>query len=302
MPDLGVRVGALALKNPVLCASGTFGYGPDMERFFDPGILGAIVGKSITLLPREGNPPPRMAETVGGMINSIGLENPGIERFLRELLPVMRRYGAPVVVNIAGATADEYAELARRLDGAEGVAALELNLSCPNVKEGGLSFSAAPRPCEAVVRLVREATRLPIWAKLTPNVTDIAEIARAAEAGGADAVSCVNTFVAMAVDWRRKKAVISTGTGGLSGPAIKPIALRMVYDVHRAVKIPVLGIGGIRDAEDVLEFLAAGARAVEVGTATFADPFVIPKILADLPRLLEEGGFSKVEDAVGTLR
>ncbi len=303
MIDLRVEIGPrLRLRNPVLSASGTFGYGPEMERFFDPGILGAIVGKSITLLPREGNPPPRMAETPAGMINSIGLQNPGIERFLAEVLPVMRRYGAPVIVNIAGATADEFAELARRLDGAEGVAALELNLSCPNVREGGLSFSAAPGPCEAVVRLVRAATRLPVIAKLTPNVTDIAEVARAAEAAGADAVSAINTLVAMAVDWRRRRAVISTRTGGLSGPAVKPLALRMVHDIYRAVKIPVIGIGGARDAEDVMEFLAAGARAVQIGTATFVDPYAIPKILADLPRLLEEGGFASAAEAVGTIR
>jgi dihydroorotate dehydrogenase (NAD+) catalytic subunit len=299
--DLAVRLGALALRNPVMSASGTFGYGPEIERFFDPARLGAIVGKSITLLPRDGNPPPRMAETPAGMINSIGLQNPGIDRFLRETLPTMRRYGAPVVVNVAGATNDEFVELARRLDPVPGVAALELNLSCPNVKEGGLSFSAAPPACEEVVRRVRAATRLPLWAKLTPNTGDIAAVARAAEAGGADAVSCVNTFLAMAVDWRRRRAVISTKTGGLSGPAIKPIALRMVHDVSRAVRIPVIGIGGIRDAEDVLEFLAAGARAVEVGTATFADPLAIPRILDDLPRLLAEGGFARVEDAVGTI-
>lgn len=298
---LAVRVGPLELKNPILSASGTFGYGPEIQRFFDPGRLGAIVGKSITLLPREGNPPPRMAETPAGMINSIGLQNPGIERFLGETLPIMLRYGAPVIVNVAGATAEEFVELARRFDPVAGVAALELNLSCPNVKEGGLSFSAAPGACEDVMRRVRAVTRLPLIAKLTPNVTDIAAIARAAEAGGADAVSCINTLLAMAVDWRRRRAVISTKTGGLSGPAVKPIALRMVHDVHRAVKIPVIGIGGIADAEDVLEFLAAGARAVQVGTATFTDPQAIPKILDDLPRLLAEGGFASVADAVGTI-
>jgi dihydroorotate dehydrogenase (NAD+) catalytic subunit len=299
--DLSTRIGPLELENPVLSASGTFGYGPEIERFFDPGILGAIVGKSITLLPRDGNPPPRMAETPAGMINSIGLQNPGIDRFLAETFPIMRRYGPPVVVNIAGASTDEFVELARRLDPVPGVAALELNLSCPNVKEGGLSFSAAPGPCEDVVRRVRAATRLPLFAKLTPNVGDIAAVARAAEAGGADALSCVNTFLAMAVDWRRRRAVISTRTGGLSGPAIKPIALRMVHEVHRSVKIPVIGIGGISDAEDALEFFAAGARAVQVGTATFQDPLAIPRILEDLPRLLAEGGFARLADAVGTI-
>jgi dihydroorotate dehydrogenase (NAD+) catalytic subunit len=300
--DLSVEVGPLRLKNPVLSASGTFGYGPELERFFDPGILGAIIGKSITLVPRDGNPPQRMAEAAAGMINSIGLQNPGIDRFLAELLPVMTRYGSPVIANVAGATEDEFVELCRRFDGVKGLAAIELNLSCPNVREGGLSFSAAPAPCESVVRRCREATRLPLVAKLTPNVTDIASVAKAAEQGGADAISAINTLVAMAVDWRRRRAVISTRTGGLSGPAVKPIALRMVHEVVRAVKLPVIGIGGVSSAEDVLEFLCVGARAVQVGTATFVDPFAIPKILADLPRLLGEAGVARVADAIGTLK
>ncbi len=301
-PDLSVAVGPLRLANPILSASGTFGYGPELERFFDPGVLGGIVGKSITLVPRDGNPPQRMAETAGGMINSIGLQNPGIDRFLAELLPIMRRYGPPVIVNVAGASADEYVELCRRLDPVDGVAALELNLSCPNVREGGLSFSAAPAPCESIVRRCREATRLPLIAKLTPNVTDIASVARAAEQGGADAISAINTLVAMAVDWRRRSAVISTRTGGLSGPAIKPIALRMVHEVVRAVKVPVIGIGGIMSADDVLEFLCVGARAVQVGTATFVDPYAIPKILKDLERLVAEAGAGRVEEMIGTLK
>jgi dihydroorotate dehydrogenase (NAD+) catalytic subunit len=300
--DISTRVGPLSLRNPVLSASGTFGYGPELTRFFDPGILGAIVGKSITLVPRDGNPPQRMAETPAGMINSIGLQNPGIDRFLSELLPVMRRYGAPVIVNIAGASADEYVELARRLDGVPGVAALELNLSCPNVREGGISFSAAPAPCEATVAKVRAASRLPLIAKLTPNVGDIAAVARAAEAGGADGISAINTLLAMAVDWRRRRAVISTRTGGLSGPAVKPVALRMVHDIARAVKIPVIGIGGIMTAEDALEFLCAGARAVQVGTATYVDPFAIPKMIEALPRLLAEAGVARVADIIGSLQ
>jgi dihydroorotate dehydrogenase (NAD+) catalytic subunit len=300
--DLATAIGPLSLKNPILSASGTFGYGPELERFFDPGILGGIVGKSITLVPRDGNPPQRMAETAAGMINSIGLQNPGIDRFLAELLPIMRRYGPPVIVNVAGASADEYVELARRLDGVTGVAGLELNLSCPNVREGGISFSASPGPCEAVVARVRAVTKLPLIAKLTPNVGDIASVARAAEAGGADAISAINTLLAMAVDWRRRRAVISTRTGGLSGPAVKPIALRMVHEIVRAVKIPVIGIGGISGAEDVLEFLCAGARAVQIGTATFVDPFTIPKILGELPQLLAEAGVARLSEFVGTLQ
>ena len=243
-----------------------------------------------------------MAETASGMINSIGLQNPGIDRFLSELLPLMRRYGPPVIVNVAGASADEYVELCKRLDGVPGVAALELNLSCPNVREGGLSFSAAPAPCESVVQRCRAATRLPLIAKLTPNVTDIAAVARAAEGAGADAVSAINTLLAMAVDWRSRRAVISTRTGGLSGPAVKPIALRMVHDIAKAVKIPVIGIGGIMTADDVLDFLCVGARAVQVGTATFTDPFTIPRILDDLPRLLAAAGVARITDLIGTLR
>jgi len=299
--DLSTRIGPLSLKNPILSASGTFGYGPELERFFDPGILGAIVGKSITLVPRDGNRPQRMAETSAGMINSIGLQNPGIDRFLSELLPVMRRYGAPLLVNIAGATGDEYVELARRLDGQPGVAGLELNLSCPNVREGGLSFSAAPGPCEETVKRVRAVTRLPLVAKLTPNVTDIASVAKAAEAGGADAVSAINTLLGIAVDWRRRAAVISTRTGGLSGPAVKPVALRMVHDIVKAVKIPVIGIGGITCAEDALEFLCVGAKAVQVGTATYVDPYTIPRIVGALPGLLASVGCARLEDYIGSL-
>jgi len=300
--DLSVRLGPIALRNPVMSASGTFGYGAELERFFDPGTLGAIVGKSITLEPRAGNAPPRMIETAAGMINSIGLQNPGIDRFLAELLPRMARYGPPVIVNVAGKSTEEFVELARRLDGAPGAAALELNLSCPNVKEGGLSFSADPRSCAATVAAVRRATRLPIFAKLTPNVSDVAAVARAAESAGADGLSLINTLLAMAVDWRRRTGLVTTLTGGLSGPAIKPIALRMVWEVARAVRIPVIGIGGIATAEDVLEFMVAGARAVQIGTATFVDPAAIPKAIAGLDRLLDAERIARVEDVVGTLR
>lgn len=300
--DLSVALAGLRLKNPVLSASGTFGYGPELERFFDPGRLGGIVGKSVTLVPRDGNPPQRMAETAAGMINSIGLQNPGIDRFISELLPRMQRYGAPVIVNVAGASEDEYVELCRRIDATPGVAGIELNLSCPNVREGGVSFSALPAPCTSVVRKCRAVTKLPLIAKLTPNTGDIAAVARAAEDAGADAVSAINTVIAMAVDWRRRSAVISTRTGGLSGPAVKPIALRMVHDCVRAVRIPVIAIGGIMCADDVLDFLCVGARAVQVGTATFVDPFTIPRILDALPRLLAEAGIARIVDLIGTLR
>ncbi|GIW72487.1 MAG: dihydroorotate dehydrogenase [Planctomycetota bacterium] len=300
--DLGVRLGALALANPVMTASGTFGYAAEMERFFSPAILGAIVGKSVTLEPREGNPPPRMAETPAGMLNSIGLQNPGAERFLATHLPRLRAYGVPVVVNIAGKSVAEFERLAELFDGQPGVAALELNLSCPNVRQGGLEFSAEPRACEEVCSRVRRRTRLPVFAKLTPNTADVPAVARAAEAAGADAVTAINTYLGLAVRWRERRAVLATDTGGLSGPAIKPLALRIVAEVARAVSIPVIAAGGIGSAEDVLEFMVAGASAVQVGTATFFDPHTIPRILAELPRLLAEEGISRVADVIGTLR
>jgi dihydroorotate dehydrogenase (NAD+) catalytic subunit len=302
MADLTTQLGPLTLPNPVLSASGTFGYGPEIERFFDPGVLGAIVGKSITRLERAGNPPPRMAETPAGMLNAIGLQNPGLESYLEHTLPRLLSYGAPVIVNVAGKTVDDYRELCRRFSEVAGLVALELNLSCPNVTEGGLSFSACPEAAEAVCRSVAEVCKLPFFAKLTPNVTDIGSVARACEAGGAAGISAINTLIGMAVDWRRRRPLLANGTGGLSGPAIKPIALRMVREVHRAVSIPVIGIGGIRSAEDVLEFIVCGATAVQVGTATFTDPYTIPNILESLPRLLDDTGVARISDLIGTLR
>jgi dihydroorotate dehydrogenase (NAD+) catalytic subunit len=299
--DLRVQLGALALANPIMTASGTFGYAYEVERFFSPGVLGAIVGKSISVEPREGNEPPRMAETPAGMLNSIGLQNPGIDAYLAEYLPRLRGYGAPVVTNVVGKSMDEFCALAGRLDGVEGVDALELNLSCPNVAEGGIHFSASPAACEEVCRRVRACTGLPLFAKLTPNVTDIVAIAQAAEAGGADAVTAINTYIGMAVRWRRRRAVIARGTGGLSGPAIKPLALRIVHQLSRALSIPVIGVGGISSAEDVLEFIVAGASAVQVGTATFTDPFTIPRILEALPGLLAEEGVGELAELRGTL-
>lgn len=299
--DLGVALGPLRLKNPVLSGSGTFGYGGEVERFFDPGRLGAIVGKSITLEPREGNPAPRMAETAAGMLNAIGLQNPGYDRYVAEILPRMVGYGAPVVVNVAGRGTEDYEELARRLDGVPGVSALELNLSCPNVKEGGTSFSTCPRAAEEVCRRVAAATRLPFLAKLTPNVTSVAEIARACEAGGAMGVTCVNTLLGMRVDWRARRAHLATKTGGLSGPAVKPVAMRMVHEVSKAVSIPVVASGGAATADCVLEFLVAGATAVQVGTATFRTPYAIPGIIDALPVLLAEAGLARAADLIGTL-
>ncbi|MFC1705510.1 dihydroorotate dehydrogenase, partial [Planctomycetota bacterium] len=298
---LRVRLGPISLANPVLSASGTFGYGAEVERFFWPGVLGAIVGKTVTLEPREGNPSPRMAETAAGMLNTIGLQNPGLDHFVSAILPRMLQYGNPVLVNIAGRSVDEFVELAARLDDVEGPAALELNLSCPNVARGGMSFSTTPRAAEEVCSRVAAATERPFYAKLTPNTANVGSVARACEAGGAAGISAINTLMGMAIDWRGRRPLLSTATGGLSGPAIKPVALRVVHEVYRSVSIPVMGIGGARTAEDVLEFMVAGASAVQIGTATFVDPLAIPKVLQDLPRLLEEQGVGSVRELTGTL-
>ena len=270
--DLSVEIGSLRLKNPIMVASGTFGYGREAAEFGPLDRLGAIVAKSITLEPRPGNPPPRVVETAAGLLNSIGLANPGLEAFLAEELPFLCSLGTRVVVNIAGRSIDEYALLAERLDGVQGVDAIELNMSCPNVRCGGLAFSTDPDTAHNLVSRVRRATGLPLIAKLSPNVTDIVPIARAVEEAGADAVSLINTLVGLAVDWRRRRSRLAGFTGGLSGPAIKPVALRMVWEAARACRVPVIGIGGIVSVDDVLEFLVVGARAVQVGTANFLDP------------------------------
>jgi dihydroorotate dehydrogenase (NAD+) catalytic subunit len=301
-PTLQVQVGPLVLKNPLFSASGTFGYGEEMEGFLDPGVYGAIVGKSISLEPRKGNPLPRIAETPSGMLNSIGLQNPGIDRFLADYLPRMRRYRTALVVNLVGDTVDEYVAMAARLDEVEGVDAIELNISCPNCPAGGMEFGIEPRATENLVRAVRRRFRGAILAKLTPNVTDIVPIARAAEAGGADAISLVNTYIGMAVDWRRRRPRLGGITGGLSGPAIKPLALRLVWLVARACRVPVVGMGGIMSADDVLEFLVAGATAVQLGTLHFVKPRAVLEILADLERAVEEEGLAGIQDFVGTLK
>lgn len=301
-PALTVRVGPLTLKNPLLTASGTFGYGEEVESFVDPGVYGGIVGKSISWLPRQGNPLPRVAETPSGMLNSIGLQNPGFEAFVSGYLPRMRRYDTAVVVNLVGDTIDEYVRMAERLDATPGVAAIELNISCPNCPVGGMEFGIRPDATEALVRAVRTAYRGPIFAKLTPNVTDIVPIAKAAEAGGADALSLINTFVGMGVDWRRRRPLLGGITGGLSGPAIKPLALRLVWLVSQACGVPVIGIGGIMTADDVLEFLVAGATAVQIGTVQFVEPRAGLQILEGLERALEEEGIKQIGELVGTLR
>jgi len=270
-PDLRVTIVGIAMRNPVMTASGTCGYAEELAPYADLSGLGAVVVKTITLLPRVGNPAPRIAETPAGMLNSIGLQNVGLEAFLREKLPVLRRLKVPILVNIAGKSVEEYAELAKRLEGVPGVSALELNISCPNVA-GGLDYGTDPSLTREVVRAVKQVSSVPVIPKLSPNVTDITVVARAAADGGADALSLINTLLGVAIDPHSRRPKIHTVTGGLSGPAIKPIALRMVWQVARAVPLPLIGIGGIQTGEDAVEFLLAGATAVQVGTATFVDP------------------------------
>ena len=272
--DLTTKIGALTLRNPLIAASGCFGYGVEYGDIVDLASLGGVAVKGLFLAEREGHPPPRIVETPAGMLNAIGLQGIGVHRFVRERLPELRAAGATVFVNICGTTLDEYVEVAKVLSDAEGVAAIELNISCPNIKEGGIQFGCSLDGTYGVVSAVRQATSLPLIPKLTPNVTSPATFARAAEDAGADAVSLVNTFLAMAIDVETRKPVLSNGMGGLSGPAIRPIAVRMVYECRQAVSIPIVGMGGIMDARDVLEFMLAGATAVQVGTANFVDPFV----------------------------
>lgn len=291
----------LELPNPLMSASGTFGSGWEGRSLSPLTRLGALVSKTVTVAPRHGNPPPRIVETAAGMLNSIGLENRGADAFLEHTLPRMQSLGPQVIVNIGGETTAEFVELAERF-GAAGVSALEVNLSCPNVQEGRLLFSTRPQLTEAVMRQVREAAPapVPVFAKLSPNVTDVVEIAKAAEAGGADGITAINTLVGMAVDWRRREPVLGRRIGGLSGPAIKPVALRMVHEIATAVGIPVIGVGGVTSAEDVLEFLVAGASAVQLGTANFVDPAVMVGVLDELERLVAEAD-TTVRELVGSL-
>jgi dihydroorotate dehydrogenase (NAD+) catalytic subunit len=297
---LEVRLGPLVLPNPVLTASGTFGYGDEEPELTRVRRLGGIVTKTITLEPRAGNPPPRIRETPSGMLNSIGLQNVGVERFRREKLPRLAALGVPVIVSVGGRRAEEFEETVRRIDDAEGIAAYELNVSCPNVKEGGLEFCQVPAAAAAVVAGVRKLTRRPIWAKLSPNVTSIAATAQAVEAAGADGISAINTFVGLSVDVRTRRSRLGGGTGGLSGPAIRPLAVARVRQVVRAVRIPVIGIGGIATAEDALEFLIVGASAVQVGTAGFLDPQAAVRVVEGLARFLAEEGLSSVNDLIGS--
>lgn len=299
--DLSVRIGTLTLKNPVMSASGCFGYGVEYADTVDLSSLGAVVVKGLFLKAREGHPAPRIVETPAGMINAIGLQGIGVHRFVSEKLPELRARKATVVVNVCGTSVDEYAEVSRILSEAEGVHAIELNISCPNIKEGGIQFGCSLGGTHDVVSAVRKVTSLPIIPKLTPNVTDPASFARAAEEAGADAVSLVNTFLALAIDVETRRPKISNGMGGLSGPAIRPIAVRMVYECRQAVKIPVVGMGGIMDARDALEFMIAGATAVQVGTANFVDPFLWQKMIDGIDDYLQRHQIASAMDLVGSV-
>lgn len=300
--DLQVHIGTLTLRNPVCTASGTFGYGREFASLVDLNQLGAIIVKGISLAPRPGNPPPRIVETACGMLNAIGLENVGVERFITDKLPFLRGLATPVIVNILGDSVDDYARLAGRLAEVPGISALEVNISCPNVKKGGVAFGTDPEMAAAVTAAVRQATGLPVIVKLSPNVTDITAIARAVAEAGADALSLINTLLGMAIDIRSRKPRLANIVGGLSGPAIKPVALRMVWQVARAVTIPVIGIGGITTAEDALEFLIAGATAVQVGTANFYQPTAATEIVQGLTAYLHEQGLSSIREVIGGLQ
>jgi dihydroorotate dehydrogenase (NAD+) catalytic subunit len=297
--DLSVRIGGLHLKNPVMTASGTFGYGEEYAEFLDLSLLGAVVVKGLSLLPKEGNPPPRIVETASGMLNAIGLQNIGIERFIGEKIPFLRTYHTNVIVNFFGDSIGEYVAAAERLSAVDGIHGLEMNISCPNKQAGWCIFGTDPRVTSEVVGAVRKATKLPLIVKLSPNVTDISLMAKVAEDAGADALSVINTLAGMAIDIRTRRPKLANRTGGLSGPAIKPVAVRMVYEVYKAVKVPIVGMGGIMYAEDAVEFILAGASAVAVGTANFIHPAATTDILEGITTYMREEKIGKVSTLTG---
>jgi dihydroorotate dehydrogenase (NAD+) catalytic subunit len=300
--NLAVEIGGLRFKNPLIAASGTFGYGVEYEGLLDLSRLGGLVSKGLYMEARDGCPTPRIAETPSGLLNAIGLQGVGVRTFVKDVLPRLAQFDTVVLVNVCGDTVEEYAEVTRVLDDAPGVHGLEINISCPNVKKGGMAFGGDPVMTHEVIKAVRKATRLPVIPKLSPNVGDITVFARAAEEAGADALSCINTLLGLAIDVETRRPRLAFGTGGLSGPAIRPIAVRMAWQAARAVKIPVIGIGGISSAGDALEFLIAGCRAVQVGTANFVDPGLYDRILDELLAYLERHGLEDVNQVVGTLQ
>lgn len=302
MASLNVKIGGLSLKNPVLTASGTFGYGEEFSDFIDLGRIGGFITKGTTLNPREGNDYPRMAETASGMLNCVGLQNKGVEHFIEHIYPRIKAFNTNIIVNVSGSSPEDYAQCAGKLAALEHVPAIELNISCPNVKDGGMAFGVTCEGASSVVRAVRQAYPKTIIVKLSPNVTDIAAIARAVENEGADAVSLINTLMGMAIDVERRCSKLSIGTGGLSGPAIKPVALRMVWQVAKAVKIPVIGMGGIMNAIDAIEFFMAGATAVEIGVANFIDPAISVKIAEGIEEWLVAHHIDDIHDIIGALK
>ena len=298
---LSVELAGVPLKNPVMTASGTFGSGEEYSEFVDLSRLGAVVTKGVANVPWPGNPTPRIAETYGGMINAIGLQNPGIDVFVKRDLPFLKNYDTKVIVNVCGKTTEDYVEVVERLAD-EPVDLLEINISCPNVKEGGIAFGQNPQAAEAITKAVKEKAKQPVIMKLSPNVTDIAEMARAVEAGGADVVSLINTLTGMKIDINRRTFAVANKTGGMSGPAVKPVAVRMVYQVAQAVKIPIIGMGGIQNAEDALEFILAGATAVSVGTANFHDPYTTVKVVDGIRAYMERYGVEDIRELVGAVK
>ncbi|ANB59326.1 dihydroorotate dehydrogenase [Anoxybacteroides amylolyticum] len=299
MSKLAVELPGLSLKNPIMPASGCFGFGREYAKLYDLSVLGAIMIKATTLEARFGNPTPRVAETPSGMLNAIGLQNPGLKKVMEEELPWLAQYDVPIIANVAGSTMEDYVEVAKRISQAPNVHALELNISCPNVKKGGIAFGTVPEVAAELTKLVKAVSEVPVYVKLSPNVTNIVEMAKAIEAAGADGLTMINTLLGMRIDVKTAEPILANRTGGLSGPAIKPIAIRMIYEVSQTVSIPIIGMGGIQSAEDVIEFFYAGASAVAVGTANFVDPFVCPNIIAELPALLDKLGFDHISECTG---
>jgi len=301
-PGLETLIGRIRMRNPVMVASGTFGYGPEYADVVDLNRLGAIVVKGISMEPWEGNPPPRVVEVPGGLVNAIGLQNPGAEGFVSEYMPFLRKHDVPVIVNIWGRTVEEYAEVAARFDGVEGISGLELNISCPNIKEGGIAFGTDPRSAAKVISAVRKATKLTLIPKLSPNVPDITLFAKTAEDSGADAISLINSIPAMVIDIKTRRPALANVTGGLTGRAIHPVAIRLVWQAAKVVKIPIIGMGGITGPKEAVEFLLAGATAVAVGTANFTDPSVTLNVIDGIAAYLTENGFQDVKEIIGAVR
>ncbi|MEK5335778.1 dihydroorotate dehydrogenase [Bacillus sp. FSL M8-0166] len=296
---LNVELPGLSLKNPIIPASGCFGFGREFASLYDLSLLGGIMIKATTLEPRFGNPTPRVAETGAGMLNAIGLQNPGLKGVLENELPWLEQYDTPIIANVAGSQVEDYVEVAKQISQAKNVHALELNISCPNVKTGGIAFGTDPNMAASLTKAVKEVSSVPVYVKLSPNVANIVEIAQAIEAAGADGLTMINTLIGMRLDLKTGKPILANKTGGLSGPAVKPVAVRMVHEVSQAVSIPIIGMGGVQNAEDVLEFLLAGASAVAVGTANFVNPFICPEIIEELPNVLAAYGYSSVEECIG---